>query len=109
MEAQRFPTDFDGILLSAPVHNITGVHTWGLWKARAFLDAGYIHPDKLELLASAIYGRCDEIDGVKDFGGPGTGHHDEATPRARFRCPSHRASIFVPHSGHTPLTLPVRS
>jgi feruloyl esterase len=66
MEAQRFPDDFDGILLSAPVHNISLVHLWGLWKARALSGDGYIHPSKMEPLAKVIYGRCDELDRVND-------------------------------------------
>jgi len=66
MEAQRFPNDFDGILLSAPVHNISRVHMWGLWKARAFSGAGHIEPGKLLTLSKAIYDRCDDDDGVPD-------------------------------------------
>ncbi len=66
MEAQRFPDDFDGILLSAPVHNITKVHMWGLWKAKAFSGTGHIDPAKLPALAKAVYKECDDDDGVLD-------------------------------------------
>jgi len=66
MEAQRFPDDFDGILLSAPVYNISKVHMWGLWKAKAFSGAGHISPSKLPIISSAVYDRCDGDDGVLD-------------------------------------------
>lgn len=66
MEAQRFPDDFDGILLSAPVYNISKVHIWGLWKAKTFSGAGHINPDKLPIISKAVYDRCDDDDGVLD-------------------------------------------
>ncbi|MBT5220533.1 MAG: tannase/feruloyl esterase family alpha/beta hydrolase, partial [Woeseia sp.] len=66
MEAQRFPDDFDGILLSAPVYNISKVHMWGIWKARALSGAGHIDPDKLPILSKAVYDLCDDDDGVLD-------------------------------------------
>jgi feruloyl esterase len=66
MEAQRFPDDFDGILLSAPTYNISRIHMWGIWKAKAFSGAGHIGPEKLPALSKAIYDRCDDNDGVVD-------------------------------------------
>jgi hypothetical protein len=66
MEFQRFPDDFDGYLISAPVYNISAVHMWGIWKAQALSGDGYIPPEKIEPLAKAIYDRCDIIDGVQD-------------------------------------------
>lgn len=66
MEAQRFPDDFDGILLSAPTYNISRIHMWGIWKAAALSGAGHISPENLSTLASVIYDRCDAIDGVTD-------------------------------------------
>jgi feruloyl esterase len=39
---------------------------WGLWKAKSFSGDGHISPDKLPVLAKAIYERCDDIDGVSD-------------------------------------------
>ncbi|MBT5072891.1 MAG: tannase/feruloyl esterase family alpha/beta hydrolase [Kordiimonadaceae bacterium] len=66
MEVQRFPNDFDGYLLAAPVYNISAIHMWAIWKAKALSGEGAIHPDKIEHLANAIYARCDDIDGVSD-------------------------------------------
>jgi len=66
MEAQRFPDDFDGILLSAPTLNISKIQMWGLWKAKALSGSGYISPELVPTLASAVYDRCDAIDGVED-------------------------------------------
>ncbi len=66
MEAQRYPHDFDGILLSAPTLNISKIQMWGLWKAKALSGDGHINPDKMPALAKAVYDRCDAIDGVED-------------------------------------------
>ncbi len=66
MEAQRFPDDFDGLLISAPTLNISKIQMWGLWKAQAMSGTGYISPDQMPALAAAVYGRCDPIDGVSD-------------------------------------------
>ena len=66
MEAQRFPADFDGILLSAPTLNISKIQMWGLWKAKALSGSGYVSPEQVPALAKAVYDRCDAIDGVED-------------------------------------------
>lgn len=66
MEVQRFPNDFDGYLLAAPVYNISAIHMWAIWKAGALSGEGAIDPEKIEHLADAIYARCDTIDGVSD-------------------------------------------
>lgn len=66
MEAQRFPDDFDGILLSAPTYNIFRIHLWGIWKAAALSGTGHINPEQLPTLSKAIYDRCDDDDGVLD-------------------------------------------
>ena len=66
MEAQRFPDDFDGLLVAAPTLNISKIQMWGLWKAQAMSGDGYVSPDQLPALAAAVYGRCDGLDGVMD-------------------------------------------
>jgi feruloyl esterase len=66
MEAQRYPDDFDGILLSAPVYNISRVHMWGVWKAIALSGEGHIEPGKVPVISKAVYDRCDDNDGVLD-------------------------------------------
>jgi hypothetical protein len=63
--AQRFPTDFDGILAGAPMLDYTGTML-----ARAYwlqtLAASPIPPAKLPLLADTVYKKCDAQDGLKD-------------------------------------------
>ena len=66
MEAQRFPDDFDGILVGAPTLNISKIQMWGLWKAKALSGNGYVSPAHMPALTTAVYGRCDAINGVED-------------------------------------------
>lgn len=66
MSAQRYPDDFDGVLISAPTLNISKIQMWGLWKAQAMSGDGYVRPDQMPALAEAVYGRCDGLDGVMD-------------------------------------------
>lgn len=66
MEAQRYPLDFDGIVVGAPVLNFTGIMIWGIWNAEALSGDGNIPADKLKILADAIYGKCDGVDGLVD-------------------------------------------
>src|SRR6185503_10924840 len=65
ISAQRFPEDFDGILVGAPVLYFTGTMIWYAWINRA-LDEAYITPAKLNVLAERVYAVCDEKDGLKD-------------------------------------------
>jgi hypothetical protein len=65
MEAQRFPADFDGIVAGAPVLNFVDTLVLGLWHARA-LESAPITPDKLQIVADAVYAKCDAIDGLVD-------------------------------------------
>jgi feruloyl esterase len=66
IEAQRFPDDFDGYIVGAPVLNLSGTHWRGVWNAQVQTGAGAIAVEKLPLLASAVYKKCDALDGVKD-------------------------------------------
>lgn len=63
--AQRYPDDFDGIVAGAPVLDLTGTQTWGLWNARA-LDGAGLTRAHVETLGQAVYERCDAEDGVAD-------------------------------------------
>jgi feruloyl esterase len=63
--AQRFPDAFDGIVAGAPVLDFTGTMLMGIRRYQA-LAATPVPYAKLALLASRIYGMCDEQDGVKD-------------------------------------------
>ncbi len=63
-EAQRYPDDFDGLVIGAPAISITGLNMRMMWNAQA--GRGRIPAEKLPLLASAVYKKCDKIDGLED-------------------------------------------
>jgi Tannase and feruloyl esterase len=63
--AQRFPTDFDGILAGAPALNYTGAMLARAYWMQA-LTASPIPVTKLKLLADMVYAKCDAEDGLKD-------------------------------------------
>jgi feruloyl esterase len=63
--AQRFPDDFDGIAVGAPVLNFSGTMISYLGIQRA-LAAAPIPAPKLRALAAAVYAKCDAADGLKD-------------------------------------------
>jgi feruloyl esterase len=66
MEAQRYPLDFNGIVVGAPVLNFTGISMWGIWNALALSGDGSIPANKLKILADAVYEKCDGVDGLVD-------------------------------------------
>ena len=63
--AQRFPKDFDGIVVGAPVLDFSGTMTSYAWTSKGLLE-GPVSIAKLKLLADRIYAGCDETDGIKD-------------------------------------------
>src|SRR5262249_38747651 len=66
-EAQRFPGDFDGLVVGAPVLNLTGTNMRHIWNAQAVRTGpGAISIEKLPLLADAVYKKCDAVDGLED-------------------------------------------
>ena len=65
MLAQRFPADFDGIVVGAPVLNFSGTMVAYANDVQA-LRAAPIPAAKLPLLAEKIYAQCDARDGLKD-------------------------------------------
>jgi hypothetical protein len=65
MEAQRFPDDFDGIVVVAPVLNLVDSQIAGMWVGRA-LDEGKFTLAKIATVADALYKKCDVLDGVVD-------------------------------------------
>ena len=62
MSAQRFPRDFDGILVGAPVVDQVGLLISHAWIAKALRNA----PEDLRPLADRIYSKCDSVDGLTD-------------------------------------------
>ena len=65
ISAQRFPDDFDGIVVGAPVLNFSGTMIGYVHNQRALAKTP-ISPDKIKILSDAIYAKCDAVDGVKD-------------------------------------------
>ena len=61
MEAQRYPTDFQGIIAGAPALDLTGAMLRFNWNAQA-LQTAPLPPDKLPVIASAVLAQCDGKD-----------------------------------------------
>ncbi len=66
MEAQRYPEDFNGLVVGAPVLNGTGNNMRLVWNGQAQTGPGEITVEKLPLLATAVYKKCDSVDGLED-------------------------------------------
>lgn len=70
MEAQRFPDDFDGWSIGAPIYDYTDKQTYNAaWAAKAMFgnnQAGHVPIEQLQLLGEAVYAQCDAIDGLED-------------------------------------------
>jgi len=67
-EAQRFPTDYDGIIAGAPANNWIPFLASGLWiwQANHNGTTQVLSEDKLRLLHKAALDTCDSRDGVTD-------------------------------------------
>ncbi len=67
-EAQRYPSDYDGIVVSAPASYWTHLQTWSLYVHKATHDnpASDIPASKYPLLHKAAIEACDALDGLKD-------------------------------------------
>lgn len=72
MEAQRFPDDFDGIVVGAPVHDFVGLAARFVRDVQAVfpdprnLSAPMFTPETLKSVEAQIVEKCDAVDGVKD-------------------------------------------
>ncbi len=72
MEAQRFPDDFDGIVVGAPVHDFVGLAAQFVRDAQAVfpdprnLSAPMFTLETLKSVEAQIVEKCDAVDGVKD-------------------------------------------
>ena len=65
LEAQRYPSDFDGIVAVAPWVDQTGFTVGAMWNQKALTDAPVTH-GKLALVAQKVMEKCDALDGLKD-------------------------------------------
>ena len=70
MEAQRFPGDFDGWSVGAPIYDYTDKQIYNAsWVAKALFGnerSGYVPREKLRALGEAVYASCDAADGLED-------------------------------------------
>jgi feruloyl esterase len=69
MEAQRFPEDYDGLLVGDPaynwMHHYAGAHLW--YSIATLKDPeSYMPASKVSILAAAVNKACDAQDGVRD-------------------------------------------
>jgi feruloyl esterase len=82
-EAQRYPDDYDGIVVSAPASYWTHLQTWSLYVYKATHDnpLSDIPKNKYPLLHKAAIEACDALDGLKDglIGDPRKCKFDPAT------------------------------
>lgn len=67
-EAQRYPADYDGIVVSAPASYWTHLQTWSLYVYEATHDnpLSDIPTSKYPLLHKAAIEACDALDGLRD-------------------------------------------
>jgi len=68
MEAQRFPDDFEGVVVGAPANFWTRQFAGFVWNEQATLNdpASYIPPSKLPALQAAALAACKNVDGAKE-------------------------------------------
>lgn len=67
MEAERYPTDFDGIIAGDPNMDYHATLQRFLVQKAAFAStAAWLSPAALAIVDKAVTERCDAIDGVKD-------------------------------------------
>jgi feruloyl esterase len=68
MEAQRFPTDYNGIIAGAPANPSTRLATWNVHVGKMTLgnESRIIPASKYPMIHQAVLNACDAIDGVKD-------------------------------------------
>src|SRR5262245_12409510 len=65
ISAQRFPDDFDGIVVGAPVLDFSGTMTNYVSMVRA-LEAAPVPLEKMKIIADRVYAKCDGADGLVD-------------------------------------------
>jgi feruloyl esterase len=67
MEAERYPTDFDGIIAGDPAMDYhSTLLRFAVQKAALSSPAAYLSPDTLRMVDKLVTARCDSIDGATD-------------------------------------------
>ncbi len=67
-EAQRFPADYDGVVVTAPANSWSRLQSWSMWVNQQAnrTPAGVIPAAKYPAIHQAVIEQCDMLDGVKD-------------------------------------------
>lgn len=68
MEAQRFPADFDALIIGAPVYNMFALNATQFHNMKTLIENRdmALSPDKVNLLHQAVMNACEANDGVAD-------------------------------------------
>jgi feruloyl esterase len=68
MEIQRFPEDYDGVIVGAPANNWVNLFTGFVWNEQALWNTpgAWLSADKLAAIQAATLAGCDAKDGVVD-------------------------------------------
>jgi len=68
MEIQRFPEDYDGLLVGAPANNWTHHFAGFIWNEQALFNTpgSHVSNSKLAAVQAATLAKCDALDGVTD-------------------------------------------
>ncbi len=65
IEAQRYPEDFNGIVVNAPWLDQTGFTIGAMWNQKALSEVP-LTSEKMALVAEKVMAKCDAIDGIRD-------------------------------------------
>lgn len=68
MELQRFPEDYDGVIVGAPAHDWTHLFAGFVWNEQALWNTpgAYLNAKNLAAIQTATLASCDALDGVVD-------------------------------------------
>jgi feruloyl esterase len=68
MEIQRFPEDYDGVLVGAPANDTTHLMAATVWNEQALWNTpgAYLSARKVAAVQAATLATCDALDGVTD-------------------------------------------
>lgn len=68
MQAQRFPADFDAIIVGAPVNNQLALNATQLHRTKELIEnrAFALPPEKVQFLHDSVLAACEVNDGVED-------------------------------------------